>query len=163
GYRGPIFTHGATRALCTIMLRDSAYLHEKDAEWENKKRRRKGLPLVEPLYTRGDAEAVMGQFRGMEYGLPKEILPGIEVRLADAGHSLGAAVGEVAVDDRGRRATVAFSGDLGYRDAPVMNEPARVAEADLVLLESTYGDRNHRPFAATLAELQAIFVDAANE
>jgi len=163
GYRGPIYTHSASRALCEIMLRDSAYLHEKDAEWENVKRRRKGLPLITPLYTQDDAEAVMAQFRGIEYGDRREILPGIELNLSDAGHILGSAVVELWIDDRGTRRKIAFSGDLGYADAPVMNDPTPIDSADLVLLESTYGDRNHRPFPATLAELESIFKEAADD
>src|SRR5690606_6586381 len=101
GYRGPIYTHSASRAPCEIMLRDSGYLHEKDAEWENVKRRRKGLPLVTPLYTQDDAKAVMTCFRGLEYGERREILPGIEIRLADAGHILGSAIVEMWIEDRG--------------------------------------------------------------
>src|SRR5690606_34038779 len=115
--------------------------------------RRKGLPLIAPLYTRDDAEAVMAQFRGVEYGDRREILPGIELKLPDAGHILGSAVVELWVEDRGTRRKIAFSGDLGYADAPVMNDPTPIETADVVLLESTYGDRNHRPFPATLAEL----------
>ncbi len=162
GYRGPIHSHTATRALCEIMLPDSGYLHEKDAEWENRKRRRKGMPLIAPLYTRDDAEAVITLFRGIEYGERREILPGIEIRLSDAGHILGSAIVELWIEDRGARRKIVFSGDLGYADAPVMNDPARVEDADVVLLESTYGDRNHRPFPATLAELQTIFEAAAD-
>jgi len=163
GYRGPIYTHSASRALCEIMLRDSAYLHEKDAEWENQKRRRKGLPPITPLYTQSDAEAVMSQFRGIEYGERRQILPGIEIRLSDAGHILGSAVVELWVEDRGVRKKIVFSGDLGYADTPVMNDPTTIESADLVLLESTYGDRNHRPFPATLAELESIFKAAADD
>lgn len=161
GFTGPIFTHDATRALCAVMLRDSAYLHEKDAEWENKKRKRKGLPLVEPLYTQADAERVMTQFHGLDYSERQQILPGIEVRFSDAGHILGAAIVELWVEDRGERRKIVFSGDLGYRDAPVMNDPALVADADLVIMESTYGDRDHRPFESTMDELRSIFLDAA--
>ena len=161
GYEGPIYTHEATVALCEVMLRDSAYLHEKDAEWENVKRRRKGLPLIRPLYTQRDAEAVMAQFRGLDYGQPKELLPGVRVTLRDAGHILGAAIVELLLEDGGTRRKLVFSGDLGQSASPVMNDPARVTEADLVLLESTYGDRNHRPFESTLSELRGIFRAAA--
>ena len=163
GYDGPVYTHEATRALCGVMLRDSAYLHEKDADWENQKRRRKGLPLVKPLYTQNDAERVMGQFEGLEYGKRQEILPGVELRLSDAGHILGSAIVELWLEDKGERRKLVFSGDLGYASAPVMNDPAVITEADVVMLESTYGDRNHRSFEATLDELQAIFRAAADD
>jgi len=162
GSGGPIYARAASRALCAIMLRDSAYLHEKDADWENQKRWRKGLPPVEPLYTQADAEAVMDQFRGVEYGERRGILPGIEIRLSDAGHILGSAVVELWVVDRGVEKKIVFSGDLGYAEGPVMNDPTPIDSADLVLLESTYGDRNHRPFSATLAELESIFREAAD-
>ncbi len=162
GYRGPIYTHSATRALCEILLRDSAYLHEKDAETENMKRRRNGQPPITPLYTQEDAERVMPQFRVVEYGERRAILPGIEIRLSDAGHILGAGIVELWIEDRGVRRKLVFSGDLGYADAPVMNDPTPIDSADLVLLESTYGDRNHRPFPATLAELESIFKAAAD-
>jgi metallo-beta-lactamase family protein len=162
GYDGPIYTHEATRALCGVMLRDSAYLHEKDADWENRKRRRKGLPLVKPLYTQADAERVMGQFVGLAYLERKEILPGIEVRLNDAGHILGSAIVEMWLEDQGQSRKLVFSGDLGSASAPVMNDPTVITGADLVMLESTYGDRNHRSFESTLDELRTIFKSAAD-
>ena len=160
-FRGPIYTHHASRALCEIMLADSAYLQEKDAEWENKRRRRKGLRTIEPLYTRADAQAVIGQFHGLEYGEEQRVAPGITVRLSDAGHILGAAIVELWLEESGQRRKLVFSGDLGFLHAPVMQDPARIAEADWVLMESTYGDRNHRSFDDTLAELKSIFLSAA--
>jgi metallo-beta-lactamase family protein len=160
-FHGPIYTHHASRALCEIMLADSAYLQEKDAEWENKRRRRKGLRTIEPLYTRADAQAVIGQFHGLEYGEEQRVAPGITVRLSDAGHILGAAIVELWLEESGQRRKVVFSGDLGFLHAPVMQDPARIAEADWVLMESTYGDRNHRSFDDTLAELKSIFLSAA--
>jgi metallo-beta-lactamase family protein len=161
GFRGPIYTHEASRDLCAVMLRDAAYLQEKDAEWENKRRRRKGLKTVEPLYTRDDAAAVLGQFVGLEFDAPRRILPGVEVCLRRAGHILGAAIVELSLEENGIKRKVVFSGDLGYSAAPVMGGPAQVEHADLVLMESTYGDRAHRSFAATLDELKAIFREAA--
>lgn len=160
GYTGPIYTHHATRALCDIMLIDSAYLHEKDAEWANRKRRRKGLPDLEPLYDRADAEAVLRQFKGSEYGEKLDPLPGLAIRFSDAGHILGAAIIELWIDEANRTRKLVFSGDLGYEDAPVMENPAVIREADYLLLESTYGDRDHKSFDATLDELRSIFIGA---
>jgi len=162
GFTGPIYTQHASRALCAIMLRDSGYLHEKDAEWANRKRRRQGLPPVEPLYTQADGEAVMQQFRGLRYDERREILPGIAVRFRNAGHILGAAIVELWLSEKGQERKLVFSGDLGFVDAPVMPDPAIVTEADLVLLESTYGDRCHRAFADTLAELHGVFAGAGS-
>jgi metallo-beta-lactamase family protein len=163
GFAGPIYTHAASRALCEIMLRDAGYLQEKDALWENRRRERRGWPPVEPLYTQADGEAVIGQFRGLEYGQPREIVPGVTACLHDAGHILGAAIIALDLEERGKRVRLVFSGDLGVPDAPLMNPPAIVPEADLVLLESTYGARNHRSHEATLAELESIFLNAARD
>ncbi len=160
GYRGPVYTHDATRALCDVMLLDSAFLHERDAEYENRKRERKGLPPVQPLYTLEQARAVMQLFESVPYDERREILPGVELRLTDAGHILGSAIVELWIGTGGETRKLVFSGDLGSRDAPVMDEPTRIDEADVVLMESTYGDRDHRPFAQTLEELKTIFLEA---
>jgi len=153
GYEGPVYTHKATRALCSIMLPDAGYLNEKDAEWENAQRQRSGKPPAVPLYTRAEAEASLPQFEGADYGNPVTVAPGIEVTFHDAGHILGSAIVEVISGGR----TLVFSGDLGYRDAPVMNPPVRLERADAVIMESTYGDRQHRPFADTMDELAEVF------
>jgi len=160
GYSGPIYAQRATCELCGIMLPDSGYLNEKDAEWENRRRRQRAQPLVAPLYTREDAETCLGQFEGIDYDQPTEILPGITVRLHDAGHILGASIVELVFASGHGEKTIVFSGDLGFRDAPVMNDPVRLSHADLVMLESTYGDRRHRPFAETLKELGEVFETA---
>jgi metallo-beta-lactamase family protein len=139
------------------MLSDSGYLQEKDAEWANRKRRRQGLSMLSPLYTQADGEAVIDQFRGLEYGVRTEILPGISIRLRNAGHILGSAIVEIWLDEDGHECKLVFSGDLGFVDAPVMPDPEIVDEADIVLLESTYGDRRHRESESTLSELKDVF------
>ena len=161
GYEGPIYTQNATRALCEIMLPDSGYLHEKDAEWENKRRREKGKPLVEPLYTLEDARDSLGQFESARYEEPLVVAPGVTATFHDAGHILGSAIVELGFENGGDPRTLVFSGDLGYRDAPVMNKPAKLTGADVVLMESTYGDRLHRPFAETIDELSDVFAAAS--
>lgn len=161
GFSGPIYTHHASRALCEIMLRDAGYLQEKDVQWENRRRMRRGWPLLEPLYTQADGEAVMAQFHGLAYGERREVVPGVTVRLHDAGHILGAAIVELDLKEGDRRFKLVFSGDLGVPNAPLMNAPAVLDRADLVLLESTYGSRDHRSQEATLAELRSIFLEAA--
>lgn len=160
GYKGPIYTHHASKALCDIMLQDSAFLQEKDAEWENK--RRDNTETVLPLYDREDAANAIKQFHGLGYGEAREIAPGLIVRLLDAGHILGSAIVELW-QKYAPGAKLVFSGDLGYRDAPVMRDPTVVEDADLVLLESTYGDRLHRPHDQTLAELAEIFGRASSD
>jgi len=160
GFTGPIFTHRATADLCGIMLRDAAYLHEKDAEWQNKRLWRKGLATVEPLYTRDDVSAVLGQFVGLDYDARQTILPGVEATLRNAGHILGAAIVELTLHEEARQFRLVFSGDLGYSAAPLMQPPASIDHADLVLMESTYGDRDHRSYEQTVDELAAVVTDA---
>jgi len=160
GYTGSIYTHEASKALCEIMLPDSGYLNEKEAEWENKKHRRRGNARVLPLYTREEAEACIGQFHGLGYEQPTEIAPGLMLTLFDAGHILGASIVQLDYDDKGTKRTLVFSGDLGYRDAPLMDPTTRLEHADVVLMESTYGDRNHRPVAETIEQLAAVFESA---
>jgi metallo-beta-lactamase family protein len=156
-----VFTQHASKALCEIMLPDSGYINEKDVQWENKKRAKNGKPLLEALYTRADAEACLAQITGIDYRQRIEIVPGLRLTLHDAGHILGSAIVELTCTDGQRPRTLVFSGDLGYRDAPVMDPPARLKHADLVMLESTYGDRLHRPFGETIKELGELF-HAAN-
>jgi metallo-beta-lactamase family protein len=160
GYTGPIYTHEASKALCEIMLPDSGYLNEKEAEWENRKRARKGKSRVLPLYTQADAESSIDQFHGLEYDTPTAIAPGLTLTLFDAGHILGASIVQLEFDDEGKTRTLVFSGDLGYRDAPLMDPTTRLTHADAVLMESTYGDRNHRPIDETIAELGEVFESA---
>lgn len=160
GYTGPIYVQAATKALCQIMLPDSGYLNEKDAEWENRKRRANNGPLVKPLYTREDAENCIRQFEGVPYGQAVTVVPGLTVTFHDAGHILGSAIVELEYSEAGKSRKLIFSGDLGYRDAPVMDPPATFVSADAVLMESTYGDRLHKPFADTIEELSAVFESA---
>lgn len=160
GYGRHIYTQRATRDLCRIMLKDSGHLQEKDAEWENRKRERKGLRKVEALYTVADAQASMRYFRAMDYGVEQRIAPGVWLRLHDAGHILGSAIAELRVqDDRGERVLV-FSGDLGHSGAPILRDPALVQRADLVVMESTYGDRCHRSWESTWDELHGVLREA---
>lgn len=163
GYEGPIYTHRATVDLCDIMLRDAAYLQEKDSETENRKRARRGQGPVEPLYTIRDAERAQRQFRPLEYERRTEIVPGVELRLQDAGHILGSAVVELWLTEQGKTRKVVFSGDLGLRGTPILRDPAVVAEADAVVLESTYGDRLHRSRDDSIAELGEVFAAARAE
>lgn len=160
GYRGPVYTHRASMDLCRVMLRDAGFLNEKDAEWENRKRERKNMPLVEPLYTKEDADTAMTRFEPIDYGQEYTLLPGIRVRLQDAGHILGSAIVELWLEENGVTRKVAFSGDLGHTGAPILRDPVRVAEADLVIMESTYGDRLHRGWRETFAELGEVFAEA---
>ncbi|MDH3440134.1 MAG: MBL fold metallo-hydrolase, partial [Gammaproteobacteria bacterium] len=161
GYEGPVYTQNATRALCEIMLPDSGYLNEKDAEWSNKRRRAEGRPRIEPLYTLDDAKNSLTQFESARYEEPLLVAPGTTATFHDAGHILGSSIVELDFANDGDPRKLVFSGDLGYRDAPVMNRPAALQEADTVLMESTYGDRLHRPFDETIEELSGVFEEAS--
>lgn len=160
GFRGQIYTHFASRDLCEILLHDAAYLNEKESEWENKKRQRRHQVLVMPLYTISDAKAVMASFQALPYDQIDEIIPGIKLRLTDAGHILGSAIAEVWVEDDGVKRKLVFSGDLGHRGAPILRDPSLVSDADLVIMETTYGDRRHRSWDETWSELAGILRNA---
>ena len=162
GFRGPIYTHRATRDLSRIMLLDAAALAERDAVIETRKRQRQARAAVEPLYTRVEAEAAVRQFRALDYDSEQDILPGVRLRLRDAGHILGSAIVELWLTEADVTRKLVFSGDLGHRGAPILCNPATVREADLVILESTYGDRNHRSWDATWQELGEVFREAAH-
>jgi metallo-beta-lactamase family protein len=160
GYRNSIFMHEATAELCAIMLQDSAYIHEKEAEWENRRRKRDHRTLVEPVYTREDASAVQECVHPLSYHEPIEILPGVELYLYDAGHILGSSIVQLKIREAGTQRTLVFSGDLGHRGAPILRDPEPVGAADLVVMESTYGDRMHRSWADTWAELGEVLSNA---
>ncbi len=162
GFDGPIFTHRATVELCAILLQDAAYLSQKDADWENRKRERKGLSPVEPLYTVADAQQTQRLFRPLDYRSPTEILPGVRLTLRDAGHILGSASAELEITEDGHTRRIVFSGDVGHSGAPILEDPEFVPQADLVILESTYGDRLHRPWDDTWRELGGILASAAS-
>ncbi|HEY0634043.1 MAG TPA: MBL fold metallo-hydrolase [Gammaproteobacteria bacterium] len=160
GFKGPIYSHRATRDLCRIMLRDAAYINEKEVEWTNKKRARKGLDSLQPLYTRRDADRTLRQFRSLEYGKQHALFPGMQMCLRDAGHILGSSIIELWIDHAGQQRKLVFSGDLGHEGAPILRNPEIIHEADLVVMESTYGDRNHRSWDDTWKELGEVLQEA---
>lgn len=158
GFRGPIFTQRASADLLPIMLMDSASLQENEAERDNR-RRKPNQPKAMPLYTRKDVREVFGQVRPLPYAQRTEILPGVELVLRDAGHILGSAIVELFADGR----KLVFSGDLGMQGTPILRDPEPVAQSDLLLMESTYGDRNHRQRHDTVRELGEILDAAWND
>jgi metallo-beta-lactamase family protein len=156
GFRGSIYTHRACRDLCRIMLKDSAFLNEKDVQWENRKRARKGLDLIEATYTVEDAQIAMKQFKGLVYQQKKRILPNVTLCLNDAGHILGSSIVELWLEDEGQKRKLVFSGDLGRSGMPILEDPAVISDADLVIMESTYGDRMHRSWEETQKEISEV-------
>ncbi len=143
---GPIYATPATRDLTALMLMDSGHIQESDIAHVNKRRLRRGEPPFRPLYTMADAAATMEHFVGMSYGKPFEAAPGITVHFLDAGHILGSAIVVLDVEEGRTRQRLVFSGDLGRRGAPILRDPSTVADANVVLMESTYGGRRHEPF-----------------
>jgi len=160
GYRGPIFATEATCELMDLMLMDSAHLQENDAEWENKWRARLGKPPVQPLYTTADAEKALAQCRPQPYGSSLEVAPGVIVTFHEAGHILGSSIIEMELHDHHLTRRLVFSGDLGNTCTPLMRDPTPLSRADVVLMESTYGDRDHRSSEDTLNELAEILQTA---
>jgi metallo-beta-lactamase family protein len=152
GYKGKIYTTCATRDLCSLMLLDSANIQARDAEWLSKKNR----GFAPPLYEDTDVYEIMKRFVCFPYGESIEIVPGVYVRLHDAGHVLGSAMVRVEWNEAGRGRSLVFTGDLGRKNMPILNDPWDPDPADVVLLESTYGDRDHDPIEAMQEQLAQI-------
>ncbi len=143
GFRGSIHCTFATRDLCSAMLRDSAYIQEHDVAYVNKKRARKGLPPVEPIYTHADAIASLEYFVSVGYDRPVWVAPGVRCTFLDAGHILGSAVVLLEIEENQQRTRLLFSGDLGRHSMPILRDPTPAPPADVLIIESTYGDRAH--------------------
>ncbi|MGD8753363.1 MAG: MBL fold metallo-hydrolase, partial [Anaerolineales bacterium] len=156
GYRGPIYTTEATAHLSNIMLLDSGHIHESDAVFVNKKRKRRGEPPIEPLYTQEDAALVAQYFECVGYERPFTPIPGVTARLVEAGHILGSAAVVLDIKEGGRKFRLWFSGDIGRPDLPLIRDPVLPSEADYLIMESTYGDKPHDDPQAAFEELQQV-------
>ena len=143
GFRGQIFATGGTAALCRIMLLDSAHIQEFEAEWKNRKAERAGKEMVEPLYSQQDAEGAISCFVAVDYETEKYIADGVKIRFIDAGHLLGSSSIELTITEGDVTKTVVFSGDIGNKNQPLISNPKYLHAADYVIMESTYGDREH--------------------
>ena len=158
GFRGVIHTTSATKRLCDIMLRDAGHIQEMETEWDNKKAMRNNEELSEPLYTVQDAENAMEFFRTHEYDEEFAIGNGnIIVKFCDAGHILGSAHIVLRYVENGEEKTIVFSGDIGNAHRPMINNPSIIKHADYVIMESTYGDRDHEQQIDSVATLANIF------
>ncbi|MGI6095197.1 MAG: MBL fold metallo-hydrolase RNA specificity domain-containing protein [Lachnospiraceae bacterium] len=143
GFRGQVYATEATCSLCDIMLRDSAHIQMFEAEWRNRKGKRKGQPEMVPAYTMEDAVSLLRNFVGMPYDTVINLAEGLQVRFVDAGHLLGSASIEVWITEEEETRKIVFSGDIGNLDQPLIKDPTYLKEADYVVMESTYGDRSH--------------------
>lgn len=156
GFNGRIISTKATFDLSEVMLLDSAKIQEYDAEWENKKRKRSGLEPIEPLYTTEDAEQSFKYFETYLYGQKIDINGEISFKFRDAGHILGSSILEIWVTEDEKTIKLVFSGDLGMPGRPIIGEPEYIDYADYLIMESTYGDRNHPPLKENAGKLIEI-------
>ncbi len=161
GYQQPIYMTWPTCDLIDVLLKDAASLQERDVEWENKRLRRAGKDEIEPLYTREDVEDTLTYCEGVNYHERITVAEDVEIRFLDAGHILGSAIVEVYIHENGDERKLVFSGDLGNSQAALLRDPEVVDSADVVLLESTYGDREHRSMEATLQEFDEVIETAS--
>lgn len=158
GFKGDIICTHATRDLCAVMLMDSGHIQERDVEFVNKKNKKRGQPLVDPIYTQADAAASLDSFTSQAYNRPHLIAPGITLTFIDAGHMLGSASVILDIEDKadGKDVRLVFSGDIGRKGIPIIRDPHFPDSADILIMESTYGDRTHEPYPDAEKELERI-------
>jgi metallo-beta-lactamase family protein len=156
GFHSHVYLTDASYPLLELMLRDAAHLQMMDTEWENKRRERAGKPPLEPLYNLEDVEALLALRASVSYEQTITILPGVTASFHEAGHILGSSIVKLVIQDDNASKTLVFSGDLGNPKSPLLRDAATITHADVLLLESTYGDRDHKPLANTLVELRDI-------
>ncbi len=161
GFKGKVFLTEASFSLLELMLRDAVHIQLRDTEWENKRRQRAGKKLLDPLYDLNDVDALLKLRYPISYSKEQEILPGITVSFHEAGHILGSSIVRLLINDQDNIKTLVFSGDLGNPNSPLLRDPSILVEADVLLLESTYGDRDHKPLENTLDELRELLAEAA--
>ncbi len=155
GYRGNVYATPATRDLCAIMLLDSSHIQERDAEWLSKKSRE----FLPPLYSTEDVQEIMRRFVSVSYGVRISVLPNVFITFHDAGHVLGSAMIEVEYEEEHRWRRLVFSGDIGRKNMPILNDPWEPTDADAVIMESTYGNREHAPIEAADEKFAGIVRD----
>lgn len=161
GFKGHIYATTATVDLCQIMLRDSAFLQEKDIKFVNKKRAEQKKNLFEPLYTIDDVEIAMKSFIGVQYGKPVEIFPGVIATFRDAGHILGSA--GITIENKLAGERIGFTGDIGRNEMPVLNNPDVIRDIDYLIMESTYGNRVHELRDEAEEELAQVIWESYNK
>ncbi|WP_312694540.1 MBL fold metallo-hydrolase [Caproiciproducens sp.] len=157
GYDGKMYATGMTCKLLSVMLRDSAHIQEMDAINENRKGRRAGREPEEPIYTIEDAQETLNRLVPYSYGEMIELCEGVRFRFTDAGHLLGSAAVELWLTENGQTEKIVFSGDIGNKNQPIIQDPQYIHEADYVVMESTYGDREHDKMDDYVPMLAEIF------
>ncbi len=155
GFTGKIHATDATCDLASVMLRDSGHIQEKDHEFMLKRDRKRGAAVPPPLYNLRDVEETIPRLTSQSYAREFEPVPGASVRYRDAGHLLGSAITEIGLTEKTERRRLVFTGDLGRRNLPILRDPERIARADVLIMESTYGDRVH----SVPADVEARFAE----
>ena len=153
GFKGPIYCSDATADLLNIMLKDSASIQERDAEWKNRKNRRAGRPPVEPLYTTQDAIDALKQVTPVLYDQLLDLNGDVKAVFNDAGHVLGSSIIELFIAENGDISKIVYSGDLGMRNKPILRDPTIIKKADFVIMETTYGNRVHEKNSTSIEKL----------
>ena len=159
GFRGSVICTNGTRDLCAIMLADSAFIQEHDTITFNKRRIKKGLPQVEPIYTQADATACMKLFIGVPNEMKFRIDDNLKVKFTNTGHMLGSGVANIEILENGQIKKIAYTGDIGRPVDPILAAPQPFPQADILITESTYGDRLHQDSGVAVEELLSIVVD----
>lgn len=162
GFRGPIYATPATRDLCNVMLFDSAYIQERDIEFVNRRRMKRGELPFKPLYSAGDVIQTMSQFVSVDYRRPFDVGEGVYASFADAGHILGSAVVRLELEEMNKKIRLGFTGDLGRRNTPILKDPEPMEPVDLLISESTYGGRIHEPIVGAKDRLLDVILKTAN-
>jgi len=156
GFKGSVICTHATRALCTIMLPDSGFIQEHDVKWFNKKRARQGLPQVEPIYRKKDAEDCMKLFIGVPEDRKFHIDANIKVKFTNTGHMLGSGVANIEIEENGKVTRIAYTGDIGRPASRILRSPDAFPQCDYLITEATYGDRLHPPHQEAESELLRV-------
>jgi len=156
GFKGKVFSTAATADLCQVMLRDSAHVQERDIEYVNKKHAQRGEKPFKTLYTQDDVERVLDRFEGRDYGRAFPVAPGLECSYLDAGHILGSAVTVLDVRENSKQTRIVYTGDLGRRNIPILRDPQAPDWADVLILESTYGNRRHDDIATCKEKVRQV-------
>ncbi len=160
GFEGRIICTGATADLVEIMLVDSGHIQELEAEWKNRKRTLASKPLVEPLYTAEEARAVSKYITALDYNKFYDLNEKVRIRFSDAGHLFGSSFIELFTTEDGKEIKTVFSGDIGNKDKPIINDPSVIESADYIVMESTYGDRQHEDTRPSKDQLRDILTKA---
>lgn len=158
GFRGKIYCTDATADLLDVMLLDSAHIHEVDAQWQSKRNMRAGKPPVEPLYTTEDAKESLKYVEPILYDQQIQINEDMKIVFNDAGHILGSAITEIWVREEDKESKIVFSGDLGMTQRPILRDPTIIKKADCVIMEATYGNRNHEANSTSINKMIDIVI-----